>query len=224
MTEKQWLASDDPEALLKYVAERLSARKFRLTLCGCLRAPEVWALLTGPASRRAVEVAEAFVEGAATLQQLGQARTNANAAANRAWRKAHAYCPAASLANRVCWQDGNLSAYTHPSSADQQIGRLYAHLGRLPALAGLSRDVLGNPFRPPTDPSAWLAPSVVSIAQAAYEERALPPGELDAARLAVLADALEEAGCTDADILSHLRSFGPHVRGCWALDLILGKS
>ena len=216
MTEKQWLASDNPEALLKYVAGRVSARKFRLTLCGCLRAPQVWALLTGPASRRAVEVAEAFVEGAATLQQLGQARTNANAAANRAWRKAHASCPAPSLANRVCWQDGNLSAYTHPSSADQQIGRL-------PALAGLIRDVLGNPFRPPTNPSAWLVPSVVSIAQAAYEERALPSGELDAARLAVLADALEEAGCSDAEILSHLRSPGQHVRGCWALDLILGK-
>jgi hypothetical protein len=48
-------------------------------------------------------------------------------------------------------------------------------------------------------------------------------GTLDPARLTVLADALEDAGCTDADLLGHLRSPGPHVRGCWAVDLVLGK-
>ena len=58
----------------------------------------------------------------------------------------------------------------------------------------------------------------------AYDERLMPSGELDLGRLAVLSDALEEAGCTSAEILTHLRSPGPHVRGCWALDLILGKS
>jgi hypothetical protein len=68
-----------------------------------------------------------------------------------------------------------------------------------------------------------LTPQVVALAQAAYEQRELPSGALDAARLAVLADALEEAGCTDADILNHLRSPSPHVRGCWAVDLTLGK-
>jgi hypothetical protein len=61
------------------------------------------------------------------------------------------------------------------------------------------------------------------LAQAAYVERLLPSGRLDNARLAVLSDALEEAGCTDDSILSHLRSPGPHVRGCWALDLILDR-
>jgi hypothetical protein len=64
---------------------------------------------------------------------------------------------------------------------------------------------------------------VSSLAQAAYDVRLLPSGELDAARLAVLSDALEEAGCTDGALLSHLRGPGPHVRGCWAVDLILGK-
>jgi len=64
---------------------------------------------------------------------------------------------------------------------------------------------------------------VVALAQAAYDERELPAGTLDLARLAVLADALEEAGCTAQTILDHLRGPGPHVRGCWAVDLILGK-
>ena len=66
--------------------------------------------------------------------------------------------------------------------------------------------------------------TVVALANAAYDERELPSGHLDPARLAVLSDALEEAGCADADLLAHLRSPGPHVRGCWALDLVLGKS
>jgi hypothetical protein len=63
---------------------------------------------------------------------------------------------------------------------------------------------------------------VLSLAQAAYEERNLPSGTLDNARLAVLADALEDAGASGA-ILEHLRSEGPHVRGCFAVDLLLGK-
>jgi hypothetical protein len=71
---------------------------------------------------------------------------------------------------------------------------------------------------------AWRTPTVRAPAQAAYEERHLPSGHLDAAHLAILADALEDAGCTNADLLGHLRGPGPHVRGCWPVDLILGKS
>jgi hypothetical protein len=69
----------------------------------------------------------------------------------------------------------------------------------------------------------WHAGLVVRLAQAAYEERHLPAGTLDKDRLAVLADALEEAGCEDGQILGHLRSGGDHYRGCWAVDLLLGE-
>lgn len=62
----------------------------------------------------------------------------------------------------------------------------------------------------------------LSLAQAAYEERN-PDGTLETDRLLVLSDVLEEAGCDSDDLLMHLRSPGPHVRGCWAVDLILGK-
>jgi hypothetical protein len=64
---------------------------------------------------------------------------------------------------------------------------------------------------------------VVALAQATYEERELPAGTLDLTRLAVLADALEEAGCDQPELLQHPRGPGPHVRGCWAVDLLLGK-
>jgi hypothetical protein len=91
----------------------------------------------------------------------------------------------------------------------------------------LLRDLFGNPFRPaPAADPAWLAwqgGAVRELARAAYEGRRLPEGTLDPARLALLADALEDAGCGDAELLAHLRGPGPHVRGCHALDLLLGK-
>jgi len=65
---------------------------------------------------------------------------------------------------------------------------------------------------------------VTALATAAYEERDLPAGTLDPDRLAVLADALEAADCDNADLLPHLRGPGPHVRGCWVIDALLGKS
>ncbi len=96
------------------------------------------------------------------------------------------------------------------------------------AHCGLLRDQVGNPFRPsPPLPPAVLAYSdrlVPRLAQAAYDERQLPEGTLDAGRLAVLADALLDAGCDDEELLAHLRSPGPHVRGCFAIDIILGRS
>jgi hypothetical protein len=87
----------------------------------------------------------------------------------------------------------------------------------------LLRDVFGNPFRPVTINPAWRTPDVLALANAAYDERILPEGRLDPARLALLANALEQAGGTDADLLDHLRGPGPHVRGCWAVDLVLAK-
>jgi hypothetical protein len=92
------------------------------------------------------------------------------------------------------------------------------------AHAHLLHCIFGNPFRPLTVSPAWQSPQVVALAQAAYEERELPAGTLDLARLAVLADVLEEAGCTGADILNQCRQPGVHVRGCWVVDLLLGKS
>jgi hypothetical protein len=81
--------------------------------------------------------------------------------------------------------------------------------------AELLRCVVGTPFRPLCVDSP-LTRTVAALAQGIYDERSFD-------RLPVLADALEEAGCTNADILNHCRSDGPHVRGCWVVDLLLGK-
>jgi len=91
----------------------------------------------------------------------------------------------------------------------------------------LLRDVYNPYYLLPPISSSFLAQNdslLVKLAQAAYEDRVLPVGTLDSARLAVLADALEDAGCTDALLLDHLRAASPHVRGCFAVDAVLGRS
>ena len=83
------------------------------------------------------------------------------------------------------------------------------------ALAVLARDIF-NPFRPVTADPSWLTSTVVALAHGTYAKRAFD-------RLPILADALQDAGCEDPTVLDHLRRPGPHVRGCWAVDLVLGR-
>jgi len=78
------------------------------------------------------------------------------------------------------------------------------------------RDIFGNPFLPVVFDPSWLTPTVVALANSIYVDRAFD-------RMPILADALEEAGCDNADILLHCRGDGPHVRGCWVVDAVLGK-
>ncbi len=98
---------------------------------------------------------------------------------------------------------------------------------RVNQLAALVRDVIANSFRPlpllDTALLAWSDGTIPRLAQAIYDDRHLPPGTLDAERLAVLADALENAGLIDAEVLGHLRGPEPHYRGCWPVVLILAK-
>jgi hypothetical protein len=82
---------------------------------------------------------------------------------------------------------------------------------------GLLRDIFGNPFRPVTLDPRWLTSSVLDLGRAIYDERAIE-------RMPILADALMDAGCDNEEVLNHCRGDGPHVRGCWVVDLILGKT
>ena len=94
-----------------------------------------------------------------------------------------------------------------------------------PSLLPTMRDILGNPFRPSTvnsDLLAWNGGTVLALARSIQSARALPQGTLDSDRLAILADALEDAGCTDEALLTHCRAPGPHHLGCWAIDVLLG--
>ena len=76
--------------------------------------------------------------------------------------------------------------------------------------------IFGNPFRPTSFNPSWRTSTAVAIAKGMYDSR-------DFAPMPVLADALQDAGCADERILDHCRGPGPHVKGCWVVDLVLGK-
>ncbi len=84
------------------------------------------------------------------------------------------------------------------------------------AMCAVIRDIFGNPFRPVGFDPSWRTEAAAALARGVYADRAFD-------RLPVLADTLEDAGCTDADVLAHCRDGGPHVRGCWVVDQVLGR-
>jgi hypothetical protein len=213
MNEAEWLACTDPHKMLKHVRGRATPRKLRLFAVACCRS--VWDLLDDPVFRQTVETAERFADGEATEADLEAARAAAweatadaagGAAGDAAWgvSLADAWGAAMQAAGNAAWARG-------PAQS------------RGPQVA-LVRDLFGNPIRPVAVSPAWRTAQVVALAQAAYDNRTLPAGTLEPARLAVLADALEDAGCDNAELLGHLRGEGPHVRGCWVVDLLTGRA
>ncbi len=222
MTEAEWLACEDPRALAEACWSWAGGYKVRLLACAICRSPGLWALLDDERSTQAVVAAEANVAGASSAETLAAAE----AAAAEAVRRQNQPGRYAALACKMA------AARKVPLSpflvhANLALCERHGEWRLPPAVArewcGLMRDILRHPSRPLSAPTATRTAILNSLARAAFDERILPVGYLDNARLAVLSDALEEAGCTDVDLLSHLRSPGPHVRGCWALDLVLGK-
>jgi hypothetical protein len=240
MTEQEWLECTDLRPILKR-ARKKSERKLRLFAAACCR--RVWHLFPHPTLQEVVSAVERFVDGGLSREELLASKEHAKEAAWRArvsqwdWSTSavktyHAIL--AITAPNAGWVARTVSGevalarwFLVPLNMDVvERSRVETAVWRdeLTAHCALARDILGNPFRPVTVDRAWFTRTAIRLAQAGYEERALPAGTLEPDRLAILADALEDAGCDDANILGHLRSPGPHVRGCWALDLLLGKS
>jgi hypothetical protein len=203
MTEAEWLESKDPEKMLDFV-KRKSKRKSRLFACACCRLiwdlqPAIW--------REAIETSEKFADGQATEDDL-------EAAFDRAF---HEWEPSHHAHQAACWACCRPADTSHSASgAAYRINGLKAGIGE--RTASLVRDVF-RPFRPVSATEfSWRTSTVLALAQAIYTDRAFD-------RLPILADALEDAGCDNADILNHCRQPSPteHVRGCWVVDLILGK-
>ncbi|VTU02814.1 Uncharacterized protein (Fragment) OS=uncultured bacterium PE=4 SV=1 [Gemmataceae bacterium] len=123
------------------------------------------------------------------------------------------------------WDKSNTlwaAAYSCQDAAEQAVDdtlRLVrAVLGPIPdwTLCRMAEDIFGNPFRVVAIDPQWLTSDVLALARGIYDERAFD-------RMPILADALQDAGCDSADVLDHCRGPGPHVRGCWVVDLVLGK-
>jgi hypothetical protein len=211
--DDEWRACQVPQLVVRYLYLRgrvPSDRKCRLLRCAhCRRS---WHQLPDERYRRAVELAERFADGLvgeaerqaaeAAVNQIGRALWDGGAREQAPW----AWWVAGTLIERVPF---GTSTSTRPHS----------HSATASEECALLREIVGDPFRPVRiDPAwrAWDGGCVPGLARTIYEGRAFD-------RLPVLADALEEAGCTDADLLGHLRVPGPHVPGCWALDALLGR-
>jgi hypothetical protein len=226
MNEEQWLAATDPLPMLESLRGKASGRKLWLFAVACCRS--FWGRLR-ERSRAAVEVAERFADGLAGDDEWGAAGRHAAEEASLP-HTAH-------LVPRVTWLDrepASAASYTCRPEAFQAAlytarkgcdGSLVGVLSRrkLRSQCNLLRCIVGSPFRAVNFSAAWQTATVRGLAEAAYSTRTTPAGTLDRTRLAVLADALEEAGCDSNDVLGHLRGPGPHVRGCWVVDLVLGK-
>ncbi len=222
MTEADWPGSNDLEQMAALLRRRLSPRKWRLFACACCR--QLWPLLDDECARHGVEVAEAHADGAASAALCRSARDEVGSAMSAnvpRWTAYRAVCDA--LADEV----GRAQAEEVARGVGLAEHRTLGVFSWRRAQPALLRDIAGNPFRPspplPPAVAAWNDGTVRRLARAVYEERQLPAGTLDAARLALLADALLDAGCADEELLAHCRSAGPHYRGCWGIDLILGK-
>ncbi len=202
MTPEEWDASGNPAAMLRAALTRISARKRRLFLVAAVRDARRFHLL--PAVADVCALAERVADGLAddAARQVGF-----DAALSPAWINSE--LPAL-LAPWDTAGAGNQSA--------QRVCYVLAQVDGDPArrLVWL-REVVGNPFRWVRWEDEWLTPTVHTLAAEAYSA-----GRFDG--LPILADAVEDAGCDNPELLAHLRGRGPHCRGCWALDVILGKT
>jgi hypothetical protein len=217
VNEAEWLSCAEPTAMLESLAGKVSSRKLRLFACAGSRA--VWHQLSDERCRKAAEAAERFADGERTKRELANIRVAADQAQYEAWSASRSTKQEA-LWITTLWP---YWASFDPVETDYFLrNRLADGLLEKPAQAALLREVLGNPFPAVVADPSWSSKEVRSLAEAAYRERSLPSGALDPVRLSVLADALEDAGAEGA-LVGHLRSRGPHVRGCFAVDCVLGK-
>jgi hypothetical protein len=223
MTEQDWLTTTNPYDLTHYKACR-SERKRRLLSCAFARRGLF--LIPDDRYQQAVEIAERYADGMATEEEMRAARR----VIKTAWKVQPEAVNAAAIAVLSTLAKKGVSAvhgweyaaFAQAALTRPEWDRGYDEEKKIACVLG--HDVFGNPFRPAALEPAWRTVSVIGLAQAAYDERRLPEGTLEQVRLTVLADALEEQGCDNPDILDHCRQPGEHVRGCWVLDLLLGKS
>jgi hypothetical protein len=185
--------------MLTFLGPRANPRKLRLFAVACCRT--LWGLVGKPESRAAVAVAENYADGLAGDEALAAARAAARVVATDtgSWAAVRAAEPSA-------WQAAR--------EVSRRTVRCYDGGSWQ---ARLMRDLFGvAPFRPVEFDGRWRTPAVLAVARAVYEERRFED-------VPVLADALEEAGCADVGVLSHLRGLGQHARGCWLLDALFEK-
>jgi hypothetical protein len=225
MTEAEWLGARHPYELIYHKSCR-NDRKRRLLACACTR--RILSFLPGDIWERVVEVSERYAEAQATDADLRAARKEV-----AKFRKSplseyqHHAARAVSAVTEKAFMSFKMSIESAASAWASKNRAKWenAHDRATREQLVLTLDIFANPFRPvKIDDSliTWHDRTIPKLAHAAYEERELPSGHLDNNRLAILSDALGEAGA-GKELLEHLRQPEViHVRGCWVIDLLLG--
>jgi hypothetical protein len=214
MTEKQWFAARSPHKLVKHLGiQHQQGRKIVLLGIACCRLFND--LLISPQTQKALELLESSVECPADVRQRRFAERQAIRGYRWAILVADRYeLPARAV--RILTQE----RFSPPAHVLNDLDLAAAREGTRDTsnseMAALLRDIFGNPFRPYAFDPAWRTSTAVALAQQMYDSR-------DFGLMPILGDALQDAGCENADILDHCRGDGPHVRGCWVVDLVLGK-
>jgi hypothetical protein len=200
---------------LRFPRSPRGRRKLRLYACGCCR--RTWDILPHDALRKAVEVAERFADGEVDKAKLQAAEKRVRPMNQDGYfpRQGIRKDTAVSMAVGACGESAYNAALTMTGLVPTPIAKMNPQGERM--LCDLPRCVFGNPFRPPAFEKVWRTETVSALAKGIYADHAFD-------RLPILADALEEAGCDNADVLTHCRDPKlPHCRGCWVVDLALGK-
>ena len=239
MTEAEWLACvDDSIAMLRHVCFPEHERKLGLLLCSCWKL--VWDLLSpsdqeriAAAARRADTVTDhgaPYKPWQRTLDEMDLEMSEQVWDFNTQhfttkWTKDTARLAAVLLPGCQTlnfWDRGPLESEAERAAqkckdSGADVAKAWADI-RV-RQCNLFREVFGNPFHPSTIApalKAWNDGTVLKLARAIHDEEAF-------GHLPILGDALEDAGCTNAEILKHCRGPGPHIPGCWVVDLLLGK-
>jgi hypothetical protein len=227
LPEREWLNyHEHPDSMLyDELPNPISERKERLLITAFFR--RAWHLITDVRVRRAIEVAERYADGQATPDELRSACATLEAFNDAFQNPAmwHGVVGFAFIAS-----DPRASATDAAYVAAENIGRQAARAVdpdsdevdehalaiERAAQCALARELLGNPFRVIVFEPSWRTSTVVALARQMYEAR-------DFSAMPILADALQDAGCDNEDILDHCRAEQTHVRGCWVVDVVLGK-
>jgi hypothetical protein len=240
MTEAEWRACANPEAMLRFLQKTSSARKLRLFACACCRLR--WKWLPLEECKAAVHLAERYADGLITRQELVRFRNQARWAMHRA-PDSRSYAAAAAVqtlslnpgtaarrtAELIRKQRGTQTAvpkafrgrvlaFSEQAAAKAAWDKASANSERKEAAeqAVILRDIFGNPFRSLTIDSSFITAKVARLAKVIYDERAFE-------RLPELAHALKQAGCVEPDILGHCREPQEHFLGCWLVDKLNDK-
>ena len=248
MTESEWFACTEPAPMLEFLEDKVSNRKVRLLACAVVRhvpfsrdGMTIWELLPRCAWLRSpefpgvdchsvIETAERMADGEPSEGEwkasVRHARYINYAAEPEAWGDVPGshlrYALTDAVQRTVSYNDNKDSVflirylinylYVYYRYANYEIHSKFER-----RVCGIIRDAIGNPFQPPTIDPSWLTDGAIPISEFIYKEQAFD-------RMPILGEVLEDAGCDDDIILSHSRSQSRHVRGCWVVDAILGKS